>query len=410
MKSHLLLAAAMLAASTAAPIESLAQERPMQTMTMRAHPLPVEGTLPSFAGAITWLDSQPLTPEALRGKVVVVDFWTYTCINWQRSEPYVRAWAEKYKDQGLLVIGVHTPEFEFEKDVDNIRPALKRFRIGYPVAVDSNYAIWQAFGNHYWPAVYVVDANGKIRHHQFGEGEYERTEAVIQQLLREAGYSGMGNDAVQVDARGSEVAADWDNLRSQENYLGRDKAEGFVSPGKPLVGKTVNYAAPRSLRLNEWALSGDWTVNPGAVALDKANGRVVYRFHARDLNLVMGPPSRGSSIRFRVLLDGRPPGNAHGTDVDEQGYGTASEQRLYQLIRQPKPIGDRVFEIEFLDQPQDLGLHRHVQRCGGFIRDEQFGLECQRHRDHHPLTHAARELVRITAYPPLGVRDADRAQ
>jgi thiol-disulfide isomerase/thioredoxin len=349
MISNLLLAAAMLAASVATPIESLAQERPMQTMTMRAHPLPIEGTLPSLTGATTWLNSQPLTPEALRGKVVVVDFWTYTCINWQRTEPYVRAWAEKYKDQGLVVIGVHTPEFGFEKNVENIRPALKMFRIEYPVAVDSDYGIWNAFGNHYWPAVYVVDANGKIRHHQFGEGEYERTEAVIQQLLREAGYSGKGNDAVQVDARGSEVAADWDNLRSQENYLGRDQTQGFASPGGPLVGKTRNYAAPGSLRLNQWALSGDWTVNAGAVALDKPSGRVVYRFHARDLHLVMGPSSRGSSVRFRVLLDGRPPGNAHGTDVDEQGYGTVNEQRLYQLIRQPQPIADRLFEIEFLD-------------------------------------------------------------
>jgi thiol-disulfide isomerase/thioredoxin len=349
MKAHLLLATAMFAASVATPIESLAQERPMQTMTMRAHPLPVEGTLPSLAGATTWLNSQPLTPEALRGKVVLVDFWTYTCINWQRTEPYVRAWAEKYKDQGLIVIGVHTPEFGFEKNVDNIRSALKMFRIGYPVAVDSDYAIWNAFGNHYWPAVYVVDANGKIRYHQFGEGEYERTEAVIQQLLREAGYSGMGNDAVQVDARGSEAAADWDTLRSQENYLGRDKTQGFASAGSAPVGKSRTYASPASLRLNQWALSGDWTVNPGAVVLDKASGRVVYRFHARDLHLVMGPPSRGSSIRFRVLLDGRPPGNAHGTDIDEQGNGTATELRLYQLIRQPKPIADRVFEIEFLD-------------------------------------------------------------
>jgi thiol-disulfide isomerase/thioredoxin len=343
------LAAAMLAASVATPIESLAQERPMQTMTMRAHPLPIEGTLPSLTGATTWLNSQPLTPEALRGKVVVVDFWTFTCINWQRTEPYVRAWAEKYKDQGLVVIGVHTPEFEFEKNVENIRPALKRFRIEYPVAVDSDYGIWNAFGNQYWPAVYVVDANGRIRHHQFGEGEYERTEAVIQQLLREAGYSGMGNDAAQVDARGSEIAADWVTLRSQENYLGHDRTQGFASPGGPLVGKTRSYAAPGSLRLNQWALSGDWTVNAGAVALDRASGRVVYRFHARDLHLVMGPSSPGSSARFRVLLDGRPPGDAHGTDVDEQGYGTVKEERLYQLIRQPQPIADRLFEIEFLD-------------------------------------------------------------
>ena len=349
MKSHLLLAAAMFAAFVEMPIESLAQERPMQTMTMRAHPLPIEGTLPSLAGAVTWLNSQPLTPQALRGKVVVVDFWTYTCINWQRTEPYVRAWAEKYKDQGLVVIGVHTPEFVFERNVDNIRPALKMFRIEYPVAVDSDYAIWQAFANHYWPAMYVVDANGKIRYHQFGEGEYERTESVIQQLLREAGYSGMGNDAVQVDARGSEVAADWDDLRSQENYLGRDKAEGFVSPGGGVLGKAGNYVAPRSLRLNEWALGGDWTVNAGAVALDKANGRIIYRFHARDLNLVMGPPSRGASIRFRVLLDGRPPGSAHGTDVDEQGNGALTQPRLHQLIRQPGPVSERTFVITFLD-------------------------------------------------------------
>ena len=349
MKSQLLLAAAMFAVPIAAPIESSAQERPMQTMTMRAHPLPVEGSLASFADAITWLNSQPLTPESLRGKVVLVDFWTYTCINWQRTEPYVRAWAGKYKDQGLVVIGVHTPEFGFEKNVDNVRPALKMFHIDYPVAVDSDYAIWKAFGNQYWPAIYIADGNGRIRHHQFGEGEYERTEAVIQQLLREAGYSGMGNDAVQVEPLGSEVAADWDNLRSQENYLGRDQTQGFASPGGSPVGKSRNYAAPSSLRFNQWALSGDWTVNPGAVVLDRSNGRIVYRFHARDLHLVMGPPLRGSPVRFRVLLDGHPPGNAHGVDVDEQGNGTATEQRMYQLIRQPKPIADRVFEIEFLD-------------------------------------------------------------
>jgi thiol-disulfide isomerase/thioredoxin len=349
MKALVLLATALAAASAAISVGSLAQERPMQTMTMRAHPLPVEGKLPSFAGAITWLSSEPLTPQALRGKVVVVDFWTYTCINWQRSQPYVRAWAAKYRNQGLVVIGVHTPEFAFERNVDNIRPALERFRIDYPVAVDSDYAIWQAFGNHYWPAVYVIDANGRIRHHQFGEGDYERTEAAIQQLLREAGYSGMGNDGVVVDARGSEVAADWDDLRSQESYLGHEKAEGFASPGGARVGKTQTYAMPRSLVLNQWALGGDWTVSDGAAALDKPNGRIAYRFHARDLHLVMGPRSPGSSVRFRVLLDGQPPGNAHGTDVDEQGYGSLKEQRLYQLIRQPKPIVDRMFEIEFLD-------------------------------------------------------------
>ena len=346
MKSHLLFVAAVFAASVATPIESFTQERPMHMMTAR---LPIEGKVPSLGGAITWLNSQPLMPEALRGKVVLVDFWTYTCINWQRTEPYVRAWAEKYKDQGLVVIGVHTPEFEFEKNVDNIGAALKMFGIAYPVVVDSDYRVWDAFGNRYWPAEYVVDANGNIRYHQYGEGEYERTEAVIRQLLRDAGYSGMGNDAVQVDARGSEVAADWENLRSAESYLGRNKSQGFVSPGGSVVGKSRTYAAPQSFRLNQWALSGDWTVTGGAVALDKANGRIVYRFHARDLHLVMGPSSRGSSVRFRVLLEGRPPGDAHGTDVDERGYGTVTGQRLYQLIRQPKPIADRLFEIEFLD-------------------------------------------------------------
>ncbi len=349
MKSHPLLAAALIAGLVSTPIESLAQGRTMHTMPTRSASLPIEGTLPSLAGATAWLNSPALTPEALRGKVVLVDFWTYTCINWQRTQPYVRAWAERYKDKGLVVIGVHTPEFGFEKNIDNIRPALKRFGVEYPVAVDSNYAIWDAFGNRFWPAVYVVDANGKIRHHHFGEGEYERTEAVIQQLLRDAGYSGSGNDGVQVDARGSEVAADWENLRSPESYLGRDQAMGFVSPGGAVVGRSHSYDVPRMLTLNLWALGGDWTVSAGAVALDKPNGRIVYRFHARDLHLVMGPTARGSSVRFRVLLDGQPPANAHGTDVDEQGFGTVTEPRLYQLIRQSGPIADRLFEIEFLD-------------------------------------------------------------
>src|SRR6266403_1687215 len=231
MKANQLLLAAILASTVAvaSPIEILAADKSaVRQMTPATVRLPIEGELPSLGSATEWLNSPPLTAEGLRGKVVLVQVWTYSCINWLRTLPYVRAWAEKYKDQGLVVIGVHTPEFGFEKNVENIRPALKMFRIEYPVAVDSDYGIWNAFGNHYWPAVYVVDANGKIRHHQFGEGEYERTEAVIQQLLREAGYSGMGNDAVQVDARGSEVAADWDDLRSQESYLGRDQAQGFA--------------------------------------------------------------------------------------------------------------------------------------------------------------------------------------
>jgi thiol-disulfide isomerase/thioredoxin len=354
MESTSRLAGVLLVLSLAIANGSIAQERSMQTMTMRAHPLPVEGNLPSMAGATTWLNSQPLTPADLRGKVVLVDFWTYTCINWQRTEPYVRAWAARYKDEGLVVIGVHTPEFEFEKNVDNIRAAIGSFRIEYPVAVDSDNAIWKAFGNQYWPAAYVIDANGRIRHHQFGEGEYERTEAVIRQLLREAGYSGSGNPAIQVDARGSEVAADWDSLRSQENYLGHDRTQGFASPGGALRNRSKIYAAPASLGLNHWALSGSWTVGADAAALDKPNGRVAYRFHARDVNLVMGPATRGSSIRYRVLLDGRPPGVAHGGDIDDQGYGTATDQRLYQLVRQSGPVADRTFEIEFMDPGVEL--------------------------------------------------------
>jgi len=349
MKPLLFAAAAILATAIATPIELIAAERTMHPMTSREAKLPVEGMLASLAGATGWLNSQPLTAEGLRGKVVLVDFWTYTCINWQRTQPYVRYWAQKYKDQGLVVIGVHTPEFAFERNVDNIRPALTTYRVEYPVAVDSKYGIWDAFGNHYWPAVYVADAKGSIRYHHFGEGEYERTEAVIQELLREAGFSGKGDDSVKLDPRGSEVAADWANLRSGENYLGRDKAEGFSSPGGALLDKSRNYSVPGSLKLNQWALSGEWTVSGGAAALDKANGRIVYRFHARDVHLVMGPPARGASIRFRVLLDGRPPGNAHGTDIDEQGHGTATEQRLYQLIRQSQPIADRTLEIQFLD-------------------------------------------------------------
>ena len=321
----------------------------MQTMTMRAHPLPVEGSLPSFAGAITWLNSQPLTPEALRGKVVLVDFWTYTCINWQRTEPYVRAWAGKYKDQGLVVIGVHTPEFGFEKNVDNIRPALERFHIDYPVAVDSDYAIWKAFSNQYWPAIYIADANGRIRHHQFGEGEYEHGEAIIRQLLIEAGTSGLDRQPALVDPRAAELPADWENLRSPETYVRHDGAGTFASPGGIALDRRRVYTLPQRLSLNRWALAGDWTVREQGAALHQADGRIAYRFHARDLHLVMGPATPGTTVRFRVLIDGQPPGTARGIDIDEQGNGTVSEQRLYLLIRQPGPIADRQFEIEFVD-------------------------------------------------------------
>ena len=312
-------------------------------------PLPVEGELPSPGGATGWLNSQPLTKDGLRGKVVLVDFWTYTCINWLRTLPYVRAWAGKYKEQGLVVIGVHTPEFRFEKDLDNVRRAVKDRKIDFPVAIDNDYGVWRAFDNHYWPALYLIDAQGRIRHHQFGEGGYERTERIIQQLLGEAGSSGIGDHLAAVEARGVEAEADWPDLKSPENYLGHERTENFVSPGGAALDKRRVYAAPARLKLNDWALSGDWTVKRDAVALNKGNGRIAYRFHARDLHLVMAPAARGSSVRFRVLVDGQPPGAAHGTDVDDQGNGTVSGQRLYQLIRQANPIADRLFEIEFLD-------------------------------------------------------------
>jgi thiol-disulfide isomerase/thioredoxin len=311
-------------------------------------PLPVEGELPSLGGATGWLNSQPLTKDGLRGKVVLVDFGTYTCINWIRTLPHVRGWAAKYKEQGLVVLAVHTPEFRFEKDVDNVRRAVKAMKIDFPIAIDSDYAIWRAFDNHYWPALYVIDAQGRIRHHQFGEGGYEKAEGIVQQLLGEAGFSGIGDRLTAVDARGFEAEADWADLKSPENYLGHERTENFVSPGGALDKSRV-YAAPAKMKLNDWALSGDWTVKRDAVALNKASGRIAYRFHARDLHLVMGPAVRGASVRFRVLIDGRPPGAAHGIDVDDQGNGTVAEQRLYQLIRQPGPIADRQFEIEFLD-------------------------------------------------------------
>lgn len=298
--------------------------------------------------ATAWLNSPPLTDAELHGKVVLVEFWTYSCINWRRQLPYVRAWAEKYKDLGLVVIGVHSPEFSFEKDIANIRWAAKDMRIPYPIAVDTDHGIWNGFNNEYWPALYFVDARGKIRHSQFGEGEYEQSEKVIQKLLAEAGATISRGQVVSVDADGSEAPADWKDLQSGENYLGYVRTEHFGSRGvardKPHV-----YSAPTNLGLNSWALSGDWNIGREAIRMNQPGGRILYRFHARDLHLVMGPPAHGTPVRFRVLIDGHPPGNSRGVDVDNQGSGTAGEQRMYQLIRQPSPISDRQFEIEFLD-------------------------------------------------------------
>ena len=350
MKAARLLLAAILASAIGPPMETFAEDKSVvQRMTPAAVQLPIEGTLPSLGSATEWLNSQPLTAAGLRGKVVLIDFWTYTCINWLRSLPYVRAWAEKYKDQGLVVIGVHAPEFAFEKNVDNVRQAAKDMRVDYPIAIDNDYAIWRAFKNEYWLALYFVDAQGRIRHHHFGEGEYEQSERIIQRLLAEAGIGGNDHELVSVDARGAEAAADWGSLKSPENYVGYERTENFASPGGAVLDKRRVYAAPARLRLNHWALSGDWTMEKQATVLNKANGRIAYRFHARDLHLVMGPVARGTLVRFRVLIDGQPPGPAHGIDVDDQGYGRVTEQRLYQLIRQPKPIADRQFEIEFLD-------------------------------------------------------------
>ena len=318
-------------------------------MTSAANQLPIEGDSPSFSGATGWINSEPLTPAVLRGKVVLVEFWTYSCINWLRSLPYVRAWAAKYKDQGLVVIGVHSPEFQFEKSIDNVRRAAKDMRIEYPIAVDSDYRVWDAFDNHYWPALYFVDATGRIRHHQFGEGDYERSERIIRQLLAEAGARSIGDEAVSVDGPGPEAGADWENLKSPETYVGYQRAENFASPGGAVLDKSHRYDLPARLSLNHWALAGDWTIGKQALAMTRANGRIAYRFHARDLHLVMGPAVPGTSVRFRVLIDGQPPGKAHGADVDDRGDGRLREQRLYQLIRQPSPIVDRQFEIEFLD-------------------------------------------------------------
>jgi thiol-disulfide isomerase/thioredoxin len=295
------------------------------------------GTLQRFRGANAWLNSPPLGAAELRGKVVLVEFWTYTCINWLRQLPYVRAWAEKYQPHGLVVIGVHTPEFEFEHNLDNVRRAARAMDIGYPIALDNDYAVWRAFENRAWPALYFIDAQGRIRHHRLGEGDYARSEMMIQQLLAEAGATGVPRDLVAVAGRGAEAPADWANLRSPETYLGYQLTENRVN------------AAPTRLRLNQWTASGDWSSKKEAIALHKPNGRIAFRFHARDLHLVMGPAHPGNEVRFRVLIEGKPPGAAHGVDVDAQGNGTLTEQRMYQLIRQPGSIGDRTFEIEFLD-------------------------------------------------------------
>ena len=311
--------------------------------------LPEEGPLASFAGATGWLNSDPLTPEGLRGRVVLVDVWTYTCINWLRTLPYVRAWDAKYREHGLTVVGVHTPEFGFERDVDNIVAAARAFKVTWPIAIDSEYGVWRALDNHFWPAAYVADAAGRIRFRHFGEGEYGMTEMVIQQLLRESGTDGFDDDLVSVEPIGLEVAADWSNVRTPETYTGYRQASGFAQADSAAFDQPRAYEAPVRLSLNTWALTGVWTVAAPASRSNGSAARVAFQFQARDLNLVMGPVTKGARIPFTVFLDGAPAVAAPGTDVGSDATGILDDQRTYQLIRQTGPIRERRFEIEFAE-------------------------------------------------------------
>ena len=328
-------------------------ERPFHTAAHEGGVSPVRDELESLSRATAWLNSRALTAADLRSRVVLVQFWTFTCINWLRTMPSMRALAEKYGPAGLVTIGVHTPEFAFEQDLNNVRRATRDLNVSYPVAIDNEYGVWRGFSNQYWPALYLFDANGRVQHNIFGEGAYERVAPKIQQLLMETS-SGAGaridRQIAHVEGRGIEAAADWGALKTPETYVGYERADLFASPGGTARDQAKVYELPRALRLNQWALAGDWTVRGGEIALNRSGGRIAFRFHSRDLHLVMGPPTGGAAARFRVTIDGQPPAAAHGLDVDEQGNGMAKEQRLYQLIRQPKPISDRTFQIELLDQ------------------------------------------------------------
>jgi thiol-disulfide isomerase/thioredoxin len=321
--------------------------------------LPVEGRLASFDGAVQWLNSPSLTGDQLRGKVTLVYFWTYSCINCIRTLPYLRAWADKYKDQGLTVVGVHTPEFAFEKSPENVARAVSGFRVNFPVAIDSNYRVWNAFHNSYWPAAYFVDAQGNIRHHQFGEGDYAASERVIQALLAEAGNQQVASGVVVPDAPGAQAAPDLNNIRSPETYVGYAQATGFASPGGAQIGTSRAYSVGK-LGLNDWGLSGQWTIDAEQATLDRAGGSIVYRFHARDLHLVLGPAADGRAVRFTVTIDGKAPGDSHGADTDAHGNGAVTQTRLYQLVRQAGSVGEHTFEIRFLD----AGAHAYAFTFG----------------------------------------------
>jgi cytochrome c biogenesis protein CcdA/thiol-disulfide isomerase/thioredoxin len=323
---------------------------PMKASAAEQTPaLPDEGPMPELSGAVAWLNSQPLTRDQLRGKVIVIDFWTYSCVNCLRALPYVGGWAAKYKDAGLVVIGVHTPEFAFEKERSNVEQAVRDLKITYPVAIDSNYKIWQAFHNEYWPAHYFIDGKGRIRHHQFGEGEYDESERVIQELLKENGVKSLADGALNVTATGAEAAPDSRNTGSPETYIGYKRAQHFASAQLFAQDTRMAYTPQPRLTLNQWALGGSWTVGPESAVLDSAPGKLVFRFHARDLHLVLGPTKAGKPIRFKVTLDGTAPGDDHGSDTDAAGAGNVQGHRLYQLIRQKGAVEDRTFEIEFLD-------------------------------------------------------------
>jgi thiol-disulfide isomerase/thioredoxin len=305
--------------------------------------------MPELNGAVGWLNSSPLNAKALRGKVVLVNFWTYTCINSLRPMPYVKSWAAKYEDAGLVVIGVHTPEFSFEHERPNVEWATRTFNIGFPVAIDSDYNIWQAFHNEAWPAQYLVDGKGEIRYRHYGEGEYVEMERVIQKLLKESGATGIGDDTVSVSGTGIEATPSNDE-RSPETYVGYRQAENFASPEKVARDSRRTYAAPASPSLNQWGLVGSWNVGPEAAVLQAAPGKVVFRFHSRDLHLILAPTKDGKPARFKVTLDGVAPGDNNGVDTGADGSGEIREPRMYQLIRQKGlPIADRTFEIEFLD-------------------------------------------------------------
>ncbi|HWV73949.1 MAG TPA: redoxin domain-containing protein [Pseudosphingobacterium sp.] len=309
---------------------------------------PEQDNNPSLAGATGWINSTPMKLEDLRGKIVLVDFWTYTCINWRRTMPYVRDWASKYKDQGLVVIGVHTPEFSFEHELGNITNANREMNITYAVAVDSNYEIWNSFLNNYWPALYLIDGNGKIRYKKFGEGDYQEIEMMIQQLLKELSPKNISLQLTEMKPGGAEAAADWKNVESPENYVGYGQTQGFASPGGIITDEPVKYTLPTELKRNQWALAGEWSFGREKVLLTGKQGKLIYRFHARDLNLIIGPGEKRNPIKFRVTIDGAIPGASHGMDIDEYGNGTITYPRMYQLIRQQGLINDHNFQIEFL--------------------------------------------------------------